>query len=143
MSSNSSTGDLAKPLFHAVRFESTVRALRLLGVGAGDPLPWDYEVFADHTSMRLVGRRQGTFFEAAASAVSSIAVAETSSGVPSRQIELALIVSIGLRETIAELPIVPFSPQTGRTLKWHDAEARALAHRLAVALGLPSRPLTA
>jgi hypothetical protein len=139
----SDIGDPAEPLFHAVRFESTVRALRLMGLGAGDPVPRDYEVFADHARMRLVGRRQGTFFEAAASAVSSIAVAETSSGIPSRQVELALVVSIGLRGTIAQLPIVPFSPHTGRTLKWHDAEARALAHRLAVALGLPSRPLTA
>lgn len=139
----SDPGNPAEPLFHAVRFESTVRALHLMGLGAGDPLPWGYEVFADRASMRLVGRRQGTFFELAASAVSKIAVAETSSSFLHRQVELALVLSIDSRGAATELPIVPVSPHTGRTLTWHEAEVRAIAKHLAVALGLPSRPLTA
>jgi hypothetical protein len=125
------TDGQSAPAMRAVRFDSTVRALRQLGLGAGDPVPWGYEVFADPEHLRLVGPRRGIFFELAP-AITEVTVGETASGLPFRQVELALILTVAVGDAIFQLPIVPLSSDGQHTLKWHGSEAHALADRLDV-----------
>lgn len=122
--------------FHAVRFESTDRALRQWGYGSGDPLPWAFDVVADHAGLRLRSARYGTFLEIPSSAIDAVACRETVSSVLYRRVELAVTLTLSRGGATWDLPLVPLTPDRRRTLRWNDVAVKDLAAKLSGALGI-------
>ncbi|MET3567995.1 hypothetical protein ABIC47_003509 [Leifsonia sp. 563] len=117
----------------AVRFPTTTRAIRSLG---GVRLPREYAVVVDAEHVGFVGRGGEVLWDLPASAVNAVSVGETRSSPPFPQVALAIVLRVHTGAGTTDLPIVPVSDDGTRSLTWHDDEVRALAQRLAQALGI-------
>lgn len=118
----------------AVRFPTTVRAVRFLG---GPRLPLSFVMVVDAEQVTFVDSRdQAVLWKFPVAIVQSVSVAETRSSPPYPRVSLAIVVKVRTDVGLTELPIVPVSDDGKRSMTWSDADVAGLAKRLSDSMKL-------